>query len=507
MRRSRSTFAFAFLGLAALLYLTLLARPAALEDVYQNTKSSAQSLSIAELNAGSDKKEGEGAAGTEDVLKLPAPGSLDQLKAGGPEKLSEAPLGEENHLDFGSPPPSPPPPAALPPVAPPPAEKAPAEKAPAAIPPAAIPPAAIPPAAIPPAAIPPAAIPPAAIPPAAALPPAAPLPAAVLPPANKPESLPPTSAFENTKYPFQEDLDLPLPTVDLTKYKDNWPHNYNPSSPQQFAYATLLSTRNPSIRDPYFMALQNLIFRVLWSPPTRTLKYPFVVFVAPFVTEQQRSLISGAGAILRDLPPLEWDPPASSTDRPIYSRWKDNFSKLHMWNETDFTPAPRNCKSELLEADDYAPACGTAESPESYIFSAVPQGGSGPSVEVNVGAMVFSTSTNMYVRFLGNYQKYDRYVTHMADQGFMSWQFKQDGAFPATLLEREWDGFFPKEEDKGKLKVVHEKLWAADTKGWLKEEWLQGWKEMVKWYEGEGFVWERGNDNQLKELLRWSVGH
>ncbi|PQE33307.1 glycosyltransferase family 8 protein [Rutstroemia sp. NJR-2017a WRK4] len=401
MRRSRSTYAFAFLGVAALLYLTLLARPAALEDVYKTTKATAQSLPVAGWDAGPDKKEGVGAAGTEDALKLPAPGALDQLKPGGSEKLSEAPL-------------------------------------------------------------------------------------------------------------------------------DHWPHNYNPSTPQQYAYATYLSTRNPSIRDPYFMALQNLIFRVLWSPRTRTLKYPFLVFVSPFVTEQQRDLISGAGAIVRDLPPLDWDPPASSAEHPIYARWKDNFSKLHMWNETDFErflfldadafpvtnidamfeiAAPRKCKAELLEADDYAPACGSAEEAKSYVFSAVPQGGSGGPVEVNVGAMVFSTSTDMYVRFLGNYQKYDRYVTHMADQGFMSWQFKQDGAFPATLLDREWDGFFPKEEDKGKLKVVHEKLWAGSTKGWLKEEWVSGWTEMVQWYEGTEFDWERKNDNQVKELLRWSVGH
>jgi hypothetical protein len=39
----------------------------------------------------------------------------------------------------------------------------------------------------------------------------------------------------------------------------------------------------------------------------------------------------------------------------------------------------------------------------------------------------------------------------MAEQAFLNWQFGIEGAFPASLLAREYE--------KGFLKVVHEKLW------------------------------------------------
>ncbi|KAF7890155.1 hypothetical protein EAF00_008471 [Botryotinia globosa] len=66
-------------------------------------------------------------------------------------------------------------------------------------------------------------------------------------------------------------------------------------------------------------------------------------------------------------------------------------------------------------------------------------------------------------------------------------------------LERRWGGLFPHEEDKGRLKVVHEELWAAQ--GWLLEEWMEGWKEMLEWYDGSGFEGERNKDEFFKPNL------
>ncbi|TGO85482.1 hypothetical protein BPOR_0392g00070 [Botrytis porri] len=351
------------------------------------------------------------------------------------------------------------------------------------------------------------------------------------PPDASTSTLESSSAFDDTKYPFQDDLSLPLPAVDLKTLADKWPHNYDPAMPvgSKFAYATFMNTHNPSIRDPYFMAVQSLINRVLWRSSSKTHSYPFITFVASYVTQEQRQLLAGAGAIVRELGPLDWNPSrkdlADGEDKPIYSRWKDTFSKLHMWAQTDFDRilfldadafplekidemfdlvAPKACNALKQEPSDLFPDGSASCNGEEFIFSGVPQL-PGIPVEINVGAMVFTPSQPIYNRFLQNYQKYNMYNTNMADQAFFAWQFRQDGAFPVTPLERQWGGFFPHEEDKGKLKVVHEKLWAAQ--GWLLEEWLDGWREMLEWYEGSGFEGERNKDEFFKPKLGKHLGN
>ncbi|KAF7858016.1 hypothetical protein EAF04_009372 [Stromatinia cepivora] len=340
-----------------------------------------------------------------------------------------------------------------------------------------------------------------------------------------------SSAFDNIRYPFQDDLPLPLGTLDLKTLATKWPHNYDPAAPigSRFAYATFMNTHNPSIRDPYFMAVQSLIYRVLWRPSSKTHSYPFIAFVASHVTQDQRQLLAGAGAIVRELGPLDWNPNtkdlADGEDKPIFSRWRDTFSKLHMWAQTDFDRIlfldadafplenidemfdlvpPKACNALKQETSDYFPDGSASCNGEEFIFSGVPQV-PGIPVEINVGAMVFTPSQSIYKRFLQNYQKYNMYNTNMADQAFLAWQFKQDGAFPVTPLERKWGGFFPREEDRGKLKVVHEKLWASE--GWLLEEWMEGWREMLGWYDGGVFDGERNRDEFFKPKLGKHLGN
>ncbi|KAA8564192.1 hypothetical protein EYC84_011139 [Monilinia fructicola] len=276
------------------------------------------------------------------------------------------------------------------------------------------------------------------------------------------------------------------------------------------------------------MAVQSLIYRVLWRPSSKTQSYPFIAFVASHVTQEQRQLLAGAGAIVRELDPIDWNPSpkdlVSGQDVPILGRWRDTFSKLHMWSQTDFDrilfldadafplenidamfdlAVPKSCNALQQDADDFFPDGSPSCHGEAFIFAGVPQN-SDAALEINVGAMVFTPSQLLYRRFLQNYRKYAMYNTKMADQAFFAWQFKTDGAFPATPLERRWGGFFPREDDRGKLKVVHEKLWAS--KGWLLEEWMDGWTEMLEWYDGGGIEKERNGDEFFKPRLGKQVG-
>jgi alpha-N-acetylglucosamine transferase len=308
------------------------------------------------------------------------------------------------------------------------------------------------------------------------------------------------------EFSFQQDLELDLPVDTLRGLSDHAPLHYDPVGRKTYAYATFMATRNPSLKDPYFLAIHSLIHRILWSPRSRTQNnYPFIVFVADFVTPEQRALLSGAGAIVRELKPIPWH-----CDSGAQKRWNDLFAKLNMWAETEFERllfldadafpltnidemfelAPvQSCIESKLQIDDFTsdqkPIC------EPYIFAGVP---TTPDItdspEINVGAMVFTPSLGMHSRLVQNYLKTDHYDCKMAEQAYLNWQFSPLGAYPPTKLEREWGGFFPGEDDKGRLKVVHEKMWALGA-GWVREEWERGWEEMKAWYESGEFLEER----------------
>lgn len=335
-----------------------------------------------------------------------------------------------------------------------------------------------------------------------------------------PSGLPSPSTTENNllvpepepEFEFQKDLKLDLPIEIFKSLSRNRPHNYAPNHGlKQRAFATFMASRNPSIKDPYFLAIHSLIYRVLWSPRSRTAIHPFVVFVGQYATPEQRELLAGAGAVVRELAPLEWIPNVPGTQ----PRWKDLFAKLNMWNETEFSRilfldadafplanidamfdlAPENaCIEGKMQLDDFladgTPVC------EPYVFAGVPHDPFNKNdIDINVGSMVFSPSEKMHQRLVQNYVKTDKYDCMMAEQAFLNWQFSVNGAFPASSLAREYGAFFPRQDEKGTLKVVHEKIWAAEW-DWLREEWQNGWQEMLAFYRSPKFAEERGTDVQ-----------
>lgn len=321
------------------------------------------------------------------------------------------------------------------------------------------------------------------------------------------------TSVQDSKLPFQQDLDLELPLTNLQKYATHAPHNYKPNGPKTYAYATFMGTRSPSIHDPYFLSIQSLVYRTLWSPHTRTDKYPFIVYVGAWVTPEQRNLLSGTGAIVRELASLDWSPNVPG----VTPRWKDLFVKLNMWKEVEFQriifldgdalplakldemfdAAPvQQCLMDKLQPDDFladhTPVC------EPYLFGGAPQEPwNSSSTMFNAGVIMFSPSLRMHERLLQNYVKTDQYDCLLVEQAFLNWQFSPTGAFPATMLERKWAAVFPQEEDEGKLNVVHEKIWMAKD-GWMHKNWVETWIEMVQYYESDEFQTMREWDGVAK---------
>ncbi|KAJ4407999.1 hypothetical protein N0V82_009795 [Gnomoniopsis sp. IMI 355080] len=319
------------------------------------------------------------------------------------------------------------------------------------------------------------------------------------------------SAFNEVKFPFQEDLmqyrPPKIPISTLTKYA---PHNDHGSG--QFAYATYLSTRNNSIHDPYFLSAQQLVYRLLWDPVSRSAFHPVVVFVAPFIPDEQRDILRAQGAIVRELELVPWDPPKNEDgDIFPFARWRDLFSKLNIWAQTDFSRivfldldafpvqnldaifeesvAPRQkCKTALLPAADKAYAKEICD----YVWA-----GTGGQGGINVGVVVLEPNKYMHARLMRESQDTTKFDNKMAEQAFLNYAFDEAGPFPPTDLGREWNGYWPKPEDEGKIKIVHEKLWIVGE-GWTKDIFSKGWTEILELYESERFVEMRKLDGALK---------
>ena len=332
---------------------------------------------------------------------------------------------------------------------------------------------------------------------------------------SEPPTAPPASDDANfqgtfSQWQFQQNLDLSPPKIDTIKLRRYRPHNYKGEGHP--TYATYVATPGGNLNEPYFVAAQQLIYRTLWDPRSGG-EYPFTAFVAPHITEEQRNLLAAAGAIVRELEPVEWHPVQGT-----FARWKYQFAKLNMWKQTDFSriffldsdafPVKKiddvfdtpqaHCKQELLPAEDQK----SAESICTYTFMASPQNLL-PStdtgiMELNTGVMLLEPNIAMHTRLMREMPNTEKWNTAMADQGFLSEMFKAQGSFPVTSMSREYNGFFPGPQDEGRLKVVHEKLWIDPEQApWAKGMFSSTHKAMKDFYESDIFVAAREKDGLM----------
>ncbi len=256
------------------------------------------------------------------------------------------------------------------------------------------------------------------------------------------------------------------------------------------------------------MSTQQVIYRTLWSPTTASPRYPFTVFVAPFIPQRQRDLFLGAGAHVIELPLIDYTP----VNAEIYARWKDLFSRLHMWNQTQFTriafldgdafplqqgddifeaARPQKCVREKLDAADLAAVDEICD----YVFSGVPMLN---GAEISMAVAVLAPNEAMHARLLRNMDQTDKFDNSLVEQGYLSFQFERGGAFPVQHLPRMFNGYYPQPEERWSLKIVHEKLWIFDV--WGDGLFEQGNSEMVRFYDSEEFVERRKRDGEIALL-------
>ena len=315
------------------------------------------------------------------------------------------------------------------------------------------------------------------------------------------------SLFNFEKGFFQADLPwFELPKFDLATLKALPPHNYRGAGHETFA--TYFASRESSMADPYFLASLQIVYRLLWDSRSKSSKHPVTVFVAPFVAERQRDYFAAAGAIVRELAlgPILSD---SAHKNNIPGRFFDVFSKLEMWNQTDFSRivfldsdafpltnidalfalAPeQTCKEELIRENEKHYASELCQ----YVFTGRPE----DDLIINAGVMVLKPNEAMYDLLIQRTHNSSDFDIAFPEQSLLSYVFRPDGPFPRTTLSEAWNGFPSTPHEGGALYVLHAKIWAKayGMRDWTTDLFNGTWFKMTDLYESDNFMTLRKND-------------
>lgn len=310
------------------------------------------------------------------------------------------------------------------------------------------------------------------------------------------DKAPEDTGFNDDRWFFQEPLEGYEQPRFTQEHLDAAPQNYY--GPGHDTIATIFTTRNGKLNDPYFMAAQQIVYRVLWNPRSKTTKIPMTVFVTSYVSQEQRNFFVGAGAIVRELPlrPFVPDHPGTS------GRLKDMFSKLEMWYQLEFSRIAyldsdafpvdhidsifeeipwQRCKKELLPEEDST----VAKEICTYSF-----GGWMDFNGINAGVMVLSPNAAMYGRLIRESLNHSTFDNGFMEQALLAHAYDREGPFPPTEVDHEWNAGPDMTKEGEHQYIVHDKLWAtgfSDADAWHRNEFKHMWSDMIDFYKSEQF--------------------
>ena len=305
------------------------------------------------------------------------------------------------------------------------------------------------------------------------------------------------------------------------------PHHENPldlSSERDYSkevYVTLLSPSDPhpwseGRTDYYFEAVKVIMHRVLRNQTTRDpFNRPFIVLVTSLVPKKQIKILESHGAIVKVVSTIA--PPPGTVDlQRINPRYKDQFTKMHVWNMTEYN------RILFVDADmlpirpfyDVFDTPTTTKGDEEWLFAAVydsgnsrrenqrhPPGpddkGSPRDKDLNAGLFLLKPSptqaTYIFDMFI---HPPDRDFSVFMEQDLLRWAYRDGGPYPWIRLSHLYNTQWCRPYDLDTAYVLHDKLWGGGrgTGDELRRKWYEAWGEMVGWDAsrfGEGIQqWE-----------------
>jgi len=323
-------------------------------------------------------------------------------------------------------------------------------------------------------------------------------------------------------YLFTQEL-LPkaiaIPRISVSDYLPSASSNSTRAEAPKYAFATFLSTRvdegTAIEKDVYFTATRVLSYQLLHHPQTRTQQnIPFIIIVPPHVSALKRDILSSEGATVIEVPLLN---PTNWTANPGEPRWVDQFTKLRLFELTEYDRIlymdtdmllTRPLDSIFAEAIVHEPQWTANDTqsiqqregplPETYVLSGTPDnGGPGsdhpakytPQAQMNGGFWCMQPSVmlfNYYVTLLelGHFESWNM------EMGLLNYAHRAGGPMPwKDLPAGKWSSNWPRLRDvESGSATLHDKFWSSDNKDWIDRELVEMWWRVQGQMEG---FWQR----------------
>jgi len=252
--------------------------------------------------------------------------------------------------------------------------------------------------------------------------------------------------------------------------------------------------------DPYWETVTIMAHRLILHPETRDpSNRSFVVLATPNVKPKQIRLLEQLGAQVRIVPVL--GPPPNVDPATVHPRWKDQYTKLLMWNMTEYTrivyiDADALVVKRIDELFDLQPL--TTSEGEEYLFASVydsaPVKGFGtypnrlPELgpddkwgdnQFSAGQFVIMPSPQQsdYIFSLYNNPPWNVDFKTLMEQTFLRYAYRDRGPFPWMRLAQVYNTQWARKGDMAKSKIIHEKGWTGGPHEVeeIKEAWFEGW--------------------------------
>lgn len=285
------------------------------------------------------------------------------------------------------------------------------------------------------------------------------------------------------------------------------------SSRPKYAFATFLSTRidDESYDDPYFAATRVLAYQLLHQPETRTRQgTPLIVLVPPHVSETRRQILRDEGATVIVVDLLT---PESWTAHPIEGRWIDQFTKLRLYNLTQYDRILYMDSDMLLtrsldeiwkeetvilpqKTKGHASSPNDLDLPTNYVIASVVDNERPgrqrptpitPISRLNAGFIVFKPDTDLYNYYISLLEQpkplfKDAYM----EMGLLNYAHRHNGPMPwAALPPDQYSSNWPQFADiELGSATLHDKFWTPGNKEWIDRELVEMWWRVQGRMEG-----------------------
>ncbi len=283
----------------------------------------------------------------------------------------------------------------------------------------------------------------------------------------------------------------------------------------RYAYATFLSTRvhNDSEDDPYFTATRVLTYQLLHRPSTRTqLGLPLLVVVPPHVSKRKQQILAAEGATVIPVTLLN---PTNWTASPGQARWVDQFTKLRLFELTQYDrilymdtdmlltrpldavfDEPEVAKPCWTKNDSQSMQLREAPMPQQYVIAGVTDNeGPGnthpaparPGTRLNGGFFVLQPSRTLFDYYESLLQSEGRFDPGLMEMALLNYAHRHNGPMPwVSLVPGRWSSNWPALRDWHELgcATLHDKFWSKENKNWIERELVEMWWRVQGQMEG-----------------------